>query len=262
MGGPAKIPCSPTAPSGSLIPVPRLTKTRRHALAAALVAAALAPAAHALEHITLRNGFELDCVRHEALDATHVRLYLKGENNYQDIAANEIARVETLPDPTPTPALVAAPITPAVILSAAEPTPAEMHELLLAAGNAHNIDEDLLASVIKAESGGHTKAVSRTGAQGLMQLMPATAHTLGVKDSFKADQNIAGGTAYLDSLLKRYKDNLGLALAAYNAGPGAVDRYRGIPPFRETRAYVARVIREFNRRKQASTLAAVATITR
>jgi soluble lytic murein transglycosylase-like protein len=261
MGGPAKIPCSPTIPSGSLITVPRLTKTRRRALSVALFAAAMSPAAHALEHITLRNGFELDCVRHEALDATHIRLYLKGENNYQDIAANEIARVETLPDPPP-PAVAASPIIPAVILATAEPTPTEMHQLLLAAGTAHNIDEDLLASVIKAESGGHTKAVSRAGAQGLMQLMPATAHTLGVTDSFKADQNIAGGTAYLDSLLKRYKDNLALALAAYNAGPGAVDRYRGIPPFRETRAYVARVIREFNRRKQASTLAAVATAVR
>ena len=145
---------------------------------------------------------------------------------------------------------------------AAEPTPAEMRQLLVNAGNAHNIDEDLLASVIHAESGGHIKAVSHAGARGLMQLMPGTAATLGVTDSFKADQNINGGTAYLDSLLKRYKDNLALALAAYNAGPGAVDRYHGIPPFRETRAYVARVIREFNRRKQASTLAAVASITR
>jgi len=218
----------------------------------------MAPAAHALEHITLRNGFAIDCVRHQALDATHIRLYLSGDNNYQDIASNEIARVETLPDP---PSLAPAAPAPAVIAST-EPTPSEMHQLLVAAGAAHNIDEDLLASVIKAESGGHVKAVSRAGAQGLMQLMPSTAHTLGVTDSFRADQNIAGGSAYLDALLKRYKDNLALALAAYNAGPGAVDRYRGIPPFRETRAYVARVIREFNRRKQASALAAVASITR
>jgi soluble lytic murein transglycosylase-like protein len=127
------------------------------------------------------------------------------------------------------------------------------------AGAAHDLDVELLASVIRAESNGNVHAVSRAGARGLMQLMPGTARTLGVQDSFKPDQNIAGGTAYLDALLKRYKDNLALALAAYNAGPGAVDRYRGIPPFRETRAYVARVIREFNRRKETSALAAVAT---
>ena len=222
----------------------------RRALSAALFAAALAPAANALEHITLRNGFELDCVRHEAMSGDMVRVYLKGDDNYQDLRASEIVRVDLLPDPPP-PA-VEKPLTPA------DPTATEMTQFLATAGAAHNIDEDLLASVIHAESGGHIKAVSRTGARGLMQLMPATARTLGVTDSFKPDQNINGGTAYLDTLLKRYKDNLALALAAYNAGPGAVDRYRGIPPFRETRAYVSRVIREFNRRKQASS--ALATL--
>ncbi len=88
-----------------------------------------------------------------------------------------------------------------------------------------------------------------------MQLMPATATELGVQDAFRADQNIAGGTAYLDVLLTKYHDNIALALAAYNAGPAAVDRYHGIPPYRETRAYVARVIREFNRRKQMALVA-------
>jgi soluble lytic murein transglycosylase-like protein len=128
---------------------------------------------------------------------------------------------------------------------------AEVHDLLSKAGAQHNIDVELLASVVKAESGGRSNAVSRTGARGLMQLMPGTAQQLGVDDAFRPDQNIAGGSAYLDQLLTRYKDNLALALAAYNAGPAAVDRYHGVPPFRETRAYVVRVMNEFKRRKLA-----------
>ncbi len=81
-----------------------------------------------------------------------------------------------------------------------------------------------------------------------MQLMPGTASDLGVADTFAPKENIKGGTAYLDSLLKRYKDNLQWALAAYNAGPAAVDRWHGVPPYRETQLYVMRVIREYNRR--------------
>jgi soluble lytic murein transglycosylase-like protein len=81
--------------------------------------------------------------------------------------------------------------------------------------------------------------------------MPATANDLGVKNSFEPDENVRGGSEYLDELLTRYHENLAFALAAYNAGPAAVDRYRGIPPYRETRAYVARVIHEFNRRVKA-----------
>ena len=120
--------------------------------------------------------------------------------------------------------------------------------MLAKAGGDHNLDVDLLASLVKAESGGNVHAVSRTGARGLMQLMPGTATELGVKDSFKPDQNVRGGSAYLDALLTRYNNKLALALAAYNAGPAAVDKYHGIPPYHETRAYVARVIHEFNRR--------------
>jgi len=81
-----------------------------------------------------------------------------------------------------------------------------------------------------------------------MQLMPGTAAELGVGNSFAPGQNIRGGSAYLDALLRKYHDNLPLALAAYNAGPAAVDRWHGIPPYRETRAYVARVIHEYNQR--------------
>ena len=132
--------------------------------------------------------------------------------------------------------------------------------MLARAGALHNIDTDLLASVVQAESNGNALAVSRAGARGLMQLMPATASTLNVHNSFAPEENIGGGAAYLDQLLTRYSDNIALALAAYNAGPAAVDRYHGIPPYAETRAYVARVIREFNRRKRSAnpTLAASA----
>jgi len=124
----------------------------------------------------------------------------------------------------------------------------DLAEMLAQASHEHNLDVDLLASLVKAESGGNARAVSRAGARGLMQLMPGTANELGVADSFKPDQNVRGGSTYLDALLTRYHDNMALALAAYNAGPEAVDRYNGIPPYRETRAYVARVIHEFNRR--------------
>ncbi len=122
--------------------------------------------------------------------------------------------------------------------------------MLASAGQQHNIDADLLASIVKAESNGQTRAVSRAGAQGLMQLMPGTAREMGVSDSFEPQQNINGGTQYLDALLTRYNDNIALAVAAYNAGPAAVDRYHGVPPYRETRRMCARVINEFNRRKR------------
>ena len=216
--------------------------------------------AHAAERVTLRDGAQFDCARREA-EGDKVRLYLlptavhtSGENsNYIQVPANSVLTVESIPDPPPLPTA-----KPVVRSSDTPLTPAEMREMLSRAGSQHNIDADLLASVIKAESNGNVHAVSRAGAQGLMQLMPATATTLGVRDSFAPDQNIGGGTAYLDQLLKRYKDNIALALAAYNAGPLAVDRYHGIPPYRETRFYVARVIREFNRRKLATSVNPVA----
>jgi len=214
--------------------------------------------AHAAEHVTLRNGFEIDCARREPVDGDRIRLFLlpstgdkvaagsaTPDASYIDVAANAVLQVEAFPDPLP-PAEMAKPAA----RTSAELTSSEMHVMLARAGEQHHIDEDLLASVVKAESGGHVFAVSRTGAQGLMQLMPGTAAQMGVADAFRPEQNIAGGTAYLDQLLVRYHDNATLALAAYNAGPGAVDKYHGVPPFRETRAYVARVIREFNRRKQ------------
>jgi len=238
----------------------------RSGLAIFALALTVCPLARAGEHVTLRNGFELNCVRSERV-GDKVRLYLAGDTpaawnaNYLEIARDAIVRVETVAD-APRIAVKAAAktgiktgIRTGAEATAAAPTRAEIHEMLAHSGEAHHIDTDLLASVMKAESGGEVRAVSRAGAQGLMQLMPKTASEMGVEDAFRAEENIAGGTAYLDELLTRYRDNIALALAAYNAGPAAVDRYHGVPPYRETQAYVARVIREFNRRKQAALVA-------
>jgi hypothetical protein len=240
----------------------RSTGWRLRLFAGATLLLAGVPALHAALHVTLRNGNEFDCTRQETIDGGKVRLYLfptgpqdMKDDDYIDVAASAVSRVETEPDP-----VFAAPAgadlsgkTPA---QAAALTKAEMQGMLVSAGSRHNVDADLLASVVKAESGGQVRAVSRTGAEGLMQLMPGTAKEQGVADAFRPEQNIAGGTAYLDELLTRYHDNVAFALAAYNAGPAAVDRYHGIPPFHETQAYVARVIREFNRRKQIAMQAA------
>lgn len=105
----------------------------------------------------------------------------------------------------------------------------------------YGVDEALVRAVIHAESAFKADAVSRAGAQGLMQLMPATAKDMGVIDSLNVDQNIEGGTKYLAKLLGHYAGDITLATAAYNAGPGAVNRYNGIPPYEETQAYVKRV---------------------
>lgn len=106
----------------------------------------------------------------------------------------------------------------------------------------HGVDPTLVESVIRAESAFNPTAVSRTGARGLMQLMPKTAVALGVRDSFNPRENIDGGVRHLRYLLDRYPGNLPFAVAAYNAGEGAVDAYRGIPPYAETQQYVQRVL--------------------
>ena len=106
----------------------------------------------------------------------------------------------------------------------------------------HGVPEQLVSAVIRVESGFNVRAVSRKGARGLMQLMPGTAAILGVRDSFDPAENIDGGVRHLRGLLDRYPNNLSFALAAYNAGEGAVNSYGGIPPYPETQAYVDRIL--------------------
>ena len=108
-----------------------------------------------------------------------------------------------------------------------------------------------LTNVLRAESGFNVRAVSRKGARGLMQLMPQTSSQLGVGNAFDAQANVEGGARYLRELLERYNFDLVKALAAYNAGPRRVEQFGGVPPYYETRAYVARIVRDFNRKKLA-----------
>ena len=110
------------------------------------------------------------------------------------------------------------------------------------ASEKYNIDPKIIQAVIKQESGGDPKEVSPKGAKGLMQLMDGTAEMLGVSDSLDVRQNIFGGTKYLASLMKKYDGDIKQSLAAYNSGPGTVDKYGGIPPFAETRKYVENIV--------------------
>lgn len=121
--------------------------------------------------------------------------------------------------------------------------PASLEPLVAASAGRYDVDPKLVHAVIRAESGYNPRAVSSKGAMGLMQLMPETAKELRVADPYDPASNIAGGTRYLRGLLDRFQGSLELALAGYNAGPEAVRRFGGIPPFSETRQYVERVLR-------------------
>lgn len=203
--------------------------------------------ASAAQVAVLRNGFT---IRHQSRESigTITRLYTSADkSSYVDIPTDQIERFELDLTAPPAPAT---PRTPA--------TKPNLQDVIKGASDKQLLDEDLVNSVIRAESGFNPHAVSPKGARGLMQLMPDTASNLGVTDTFDAKANVEGGTQYLRWLLDRYHYDLAKALAAYNAGPHRVEQYHGVPPYSETRAYVARIIRDFNRQKLAERKAAAA----
>jgi soluble lytic murein transglycosylase-like protein len=122
----------------------------------------------------------------------------------------------------------------------------KFEDIINSASKRQNVSSNLIKAVIAAESGGNSKATSQANAKGLMQLIDSTADDLGVTDSFNPVQNINGGTKYLKELLNKYNGNIDLTLAAYNAGPGAVDKYNGVPPYKETKNYIQEVKKYLN----------------
>ena len=154
------------------------------------------------------------------------------------ISGYELEEVVTMPIPTPAPAVATAPV----------PKPQTPEDLAAQAAKKYLLPDSFVRSVMRAESGFQPNAVSPKGAIGLMQLMPDTARELGV-DPRNPSQNVDGGAQYLRALLAKYENDPNqvlLALAAYNAGPGAVDRYHGVPPYRETREYILRVLKNWD----------------
>lgn len=138
------------------------------------------------------------------------------------------------------------PIATAYTNNESSETGTNYDQIISQAASLYNLPEKLIKSVIKQESNFNPEATSYAGATGLMQLMPATARSLGVDDPSDPEQNIMGGSKYLSQMMARYDGDIKVALAAYNAGPGNVDKYNGIPPFRETRNYVQKVYGTFS----------------
>lgn len=222
----------------------------------ALAIIILSPPATAAEFAILRNGFS---IRHEhrLVMGTTTRLYLGDDDaSFTDVPTEEITGYEkdlSLPVPVPEPAEPPAsrPVPSESAKSGPPKTALPLNQVVNIASAEYHLDPDLVNSVIHAESGFNAHAVSPKGARGLMQLMPRTASHLGVNDVFDPQSNVTGGSRYLRELLERYNFDLVKALAAYNAGPERVEQYRGVPPFRETHNYVARIVHEYNTKKIA-----------
>ncbi len=192
----------------------------------------------AAEYAVLKSGFRLRAERHEISDG-RVRLY-SADRGVVELPASSVVRFEQDDYVAPP----AAPVSSPVPIE----TRAQLDLLVARLGEELELHPALVHSVIEAESNYDADAVSPKGAVGLMQLMPETAKDLAVTDRRDPGQNVCGGASYLKQLLNRYagsRDGLLRALAAYNAGPGKVDRYDGLPPYDETRLFVRRVIRRF-----------------
>jgi soluble lytic murein transglycosylase-like protein len=210
----------------------------------------------------LRNGNSIRHERRQTIGAV-TRLYLSNSaSGYIEIPTGQIERFEvdnTRQAPTP----VASNAAQSNLIKTMAVSPSlnagrlrivdrqSLDEMVNGAGQRHQIDPDFINSVIRAESGFNNRAVSKKGAQGLMQLMPRTATQLGVANSFDPNANVEGGTKYLRELLEKYNYDVPKALAAYNAGSRRVDQYHGVPPYFETQTYVAKIIRDYNRKKLA-----------
>jgi hypothetical protein len=207
----------------------------------------------AADSAVLRNGFSIRHQRREVI-GTITRLFVDGNNSsFVDIPTADIDHFEAAPDDPAPQAKIQSKIPPSP-----KPTqqPVDLNEVIRTASGNYRLDPDLVNSVIRAESGFNVRAVSPKGARGLMQLMPQTASQLGVQNAYDAQANVEGGTRYLRELLERYDFDLIKALAAYNAGPQRVEQYGGVPPYYETKAYVARIVRDFNKKKLADKAAA------
>src|SRR5882724_3869118 len=190
------------------------------------------------EFAMLATGFRLHADRHE-FDGATVKLYQK-DGGFTQLDAGLVTGFETevevaVAAPAP------APVAPPVVVAPKAP-----RELVEAAARKNGLPPNFVHSVVSAESGYKTDALSPKGAIGLMQLMPATAQTYGV-NPHDPSQNVEAGAAYLRDLLIKYNGDARLALAAYNAGPGAVSKYNGVPPYAETQTYIERVLQKYKK---------------
>jgi soluble lytic murein transglycosylase-like protein len=196
---------------------------------------AASPAGRA-QYVVLRSGQRLNVTGYQLLGDKY-RLQVAGGSVV--VAAEDVAAIE-----------------PEELFTPAKPTEnskAPFRDLIEAASAQYKVDADLITSVIAVESNFEPKAISRRNARGLMQLLPETAARLGVQDIFDPKENIEAGTHYLSDLLRRYNNDLVLALAAYNAGPEKVDVFGSVPPYAETISYVRRVKRAYEKSKSGAT---------